>query len=111
MKGIGVGASGDESTLAGLLLAQVERSPNAVALSAGAELMTYGRLGVEAKRIAASLRQVCDPEDRLVAVVLPRGIDAVVAIVGVVLSGAGYVIVDPQDPGTRSRQLLFDADP
>src|SRR5207247_1547904 len=49
--------------------------------------------------------------ERLVALVLPRGADLVIALLAVLRSGAGYVPIDPEYPADRVEYMLADADP
>ena len=51
------------------------------------------------------------PRGDLVAVALPRGIDAVTALLGILLSGAAYAPLDLTAPQERMAELLDDARP
>ncbi|WP_131823467.1 AMP-binding protein, partial [Mycobacterium syngnathidarum] len=46
-----------------------------------------------------------------VAVLVPRSVEAIVAILGALKSGAAYVPVDPMHPDTRIQFMLGDAAP
>ena len=87
------------------------RYPDAVALSDNDSELTYAEVQARATRIARSL--VADgvrPGD-LVALVLPRSSDLVVAVLGVLQSGAAYVPIDPDYPDERITAILSDASP
>ncbi|GAA2503500.1 non-ribosomal peptide synthetase/MFS transporter [Winogradskya humida] len=93
-----------------LILAHAGTTPDAVAVSLGDELWTYGQLGREAERLAESLTTAgVGPGDR-VAIRLPRSPRSYAAILGVWKVGAAYVPVDPDYPAERQEYLLSDGD-
>ena len=84
-------------------------TPEAVALSFEGESVTYAALNERANRLAHHLRAMgLGPED-LVGIVLDRGIELVVAVAGVLKSGAAYVPVDPAYPPGRIEFTFCDA--
>jgi len=94
-----------------LIEAQVRRTPDAVALQLGTRTLTYAELNAAANRLARHLvARGAGPED-LVAVVLPRSVEQVVAVVAVWKAGAAHLPVDPQLPPERIRLLIEDAAP
>ncbi|WP_280378793.1 non-ribosomal peptide synthetase, partial [Nocardia wallacei] len=101
----------EPTTLVDCLLRGVEHSATATALVHGAESMSYGELHERSQRWAARLSARGAGPGMLVAVLLPRGIDLVVAIVAVLKSGAAYVPLDPRHPAARLRLILDDTRP
>ncbi|WP_158566373.1 non-ribosomal peptide synthetase [Micromonospora craterilacus] len=98
------------ATLAGRFTAMVARSPDAVAVTDPDGHLSYQALAAWARRVAAALQAVdVGPDDR-VAVLLPHGSPLVAALVGVVLAGAAYVPLDPDDPPARHESILDDAE-
>ncbi|MCA1682210.1 MAG: amino acid adenylation domain-containing protein, partial [Actinobacteria bacterium] len=90
---------------------QVARTPDAVAVCCEGVGLSYAELNARANRLARLLiRQGAGPE-RFVALVLPRSVEMIVAIVAVLKSGAGYVPVDLDYPPERITGMLQDADP
>ncbi|SOD67883.1 amino acid adenylation domain-containing protein, partial [Streptomyces zhaozhouensis] len=84
------------------------RTPDAVAVVAGDEALTYGQLNVRANRLAHRLLLLgLLPEDR-VAVLQERSIDLVVSSLAVLKAGGAYVPLDPQQPASRSTWILRD---
>ncbi|TCJ94953.1 amino acid adenylation domain-containing protein [Nocardia alba] len=100
-----------ETTLPELFVARARRTPDAVAVVCGSVELTYGELDARTRRLAGRLsRAGIGPEDR-VAILLGREVDLIVAILGVVRSGAAYVPIDPDYPADRIRFVLGDCAP
>ncbi|MEU9482464.1 amino acid adenylation domain-containing protein [Streptomyces decoyicus] len=90
---------------------QVRRRPSAPALTCGDTTLSYGELNARANRLARLLVARGAGPERLVALVLGRSADLVVAVLAVLKSGAGYLPLDPAHPEERVRQVLADAAP
>ncbi|MEJ2853298.1 MULTISPECIES: non-ribosomal peptide synthetase [unclassified Saccharothrix] len=88
---------------------QAERTPDAVAVSSGGRSLTYRELLAEAERVAGVLQQRGAGPEQVVAVCLPRSCDLVVALLGVLLSGAAYLPLDPDHPPRRREEMVADA--
>ncbi|MET9519170.1 amino acid adenylation domain-containing protein [Streptomyces sp. NPDC002994] len=89
--------------------AQVAEAPDAVAVIADGQELTYAEVNRRANRIAHHLRSTGVGPESLVGVCLERGADLVPALLGVVKSGAGYVPLDPSNPAERLRHVIADA--
>ncbi|MEU0280564.1 amino acid adenylation domain-containing protein [Streptomyces sp. NPDC006195] len=105
------GADPAPVALPALFEAQVRRRPEAPALTCGDTTLSYGELNARANRLARLLVARGAGPERLVALVLGRSADLVVAVLAVLKSGAGYLPLDPAHPEERVRQTLTDADP
>ncbi|GAB2993940.1 non-ribosomal peptide synthetase [Saccharothrix stipae] len=92
-----------------LVRRQAARTPGAVALTCGDRSLTYRELVAEAKRVAGLLQQRGAGPDAVVAVCLPRSCDLVVALLGVLMSGAAYLPLDPDHPERRRAEMVEDA--
>lgn len=93
-----------------LFEAQCDRTPEAVAVEGGDQVLTYAELDQRANRLAHRLRGLgAGPETR-VAICVERGVDMAVAVLGVHKSGAAYVPVDPRAPAVRTEFILRDAE-
>ncbi|AXK36950.1 amino acid adenylation domain-containing protein [Streptomyces armeniacus] len=98
--------------VAGLFEGCVVASPGAVAVvGVDGVAVSYGELNARANRLAWGLIGRGVGPGVLVGVVLPRSVDAVVALLAVVKCGAGYVPVDVAWPVGRVRAVLGDAGP
>ncbi|MBW4718790.1 non-ribosomal peptide synthetase [Saccharothrix obliqua] len=71
--------------------------------------LTYGELDARSTRLARRLRSLGLGRGATVGVCLERGPEAVVAMVGVLKSGAAYVPFDPANPADRLAFLVADA--
>ncbi|MGV0719031.1 AMP-binding protein, partial [Mycolicibacterium sp. XJ662] len=90
---------------------QVSRFPDAVAVRAGAGSMTYRELDEAANRLARLLIGRGVVPGQRVALLFPRSAEAIVAILGVLKTGAAYVPIDPAVPDARLKFVLDDAAP
>ncbi len=99
------------SSVPGLFARQVERTPDAVAVTGGEVCLSYAELGERAGRVAAYLVGCGVGRGDRVAVVMERSSDLLVALLGVWWAGAAYVPVDPGYPADRVAFLLADSDP
>ncbi|MEW2063376.1 amino acid adenylation domain-containing protein [Streptomyces sp. NPDC007002] len=94
-----------------LIAEQAARTPDAVALVAGTESVTYARLDERTRRLAARLRRIGVRPGRLVAVHLKRSVDLVVALLATLRAGGAYIPLDPDYPRERIAHILDDAGP
>ena len=91
------------------MLAQAVRTPDAPAVRDARAALTYQELADAAGAVAAALRGAgCAPGDR-VAVVMDKGVEQVVAVLGALLAGAVYVPIDPVQPPARRAGIITDA--
>ncbi|WP_439117402.1 amino acid adenylation domain-containing protein [Mycobacterium marseillense] len=94
-----------------LFARQVARTPDAVAVSCGDASMTYRELDEAANRLAHLLIDHGARPGECVAVLFERSAQAIVAIVGVLKSGAAYLPMDPAVPDARIEFMVGDARP
>ncbi|WP_342213968.1 amino acid adenylation domain-containing protein [Nocardia abscessus] len=94
-----------------LLRAQAERTPDAVAVSARGEALSYAAVRDEADRIARTLiRRGLGPE-AVVAVAAPRSTDILVALIGVLTAGAAYLPLDTETPQSHNARIVALCEP
>jgi amino acid adenylation domain-containing protein len=91
--------------------AAASRDPGALALLDGDRCRSFDQLEADAARLARHLVQLGAAPGRRIAVCLPRGADVVVALLGVLKSGAAFVPLDPSYPSVRRADMLADAQP
>ncbi len=81
-----------------------------IAVRSGAAEVTYAELMRRVDALAAWLRARGVGREDIVAIALHRGIDVVVAVVGVLRAGAAFLVVDPDHPKRRLEFILGDAE-
>ncbi|OXM62114.1 non-ribosomal peptide synthase/polyketide synthase [Amycolatopsis vastitatis] len=101
----------DSPTLAELVEEQTSRTPEALALTGADGTMTYAELTARANRLSRLLLRHGAGPERVVALVLPRSADLIVAQLAVAKAGAAFLPVDPDQPAERIAFMLADARP
>ncbi|CAM02313.1 non-ribosomal peptide synthase protein (TIGR01720 family)/amino acid adenylation domain-containing protein [Saccharopolyspora erythraea NRRL 2338] len=96
-------------TLVDAFEAQVAKTPDATAVVFGATEMSYVDLDAAAERLAARLRARGAGPEQVVAVAVARSAELVVALLGVLKSGAAYLPVDLDYPEDRIAYMLSDS--
>ena len=105
-----MGAPGEPAiTLARLLTETAERLPEAVAVRYLGHDTTYRELDEASNRLARVLIGHGAGPEVVVAVALPRGLDAITAVWAVAKTGAAYVPIDPGYPADRIAHMLVDS--
>ncbi|MFE5732209.1 amino acid adenylation domain-containing protein [Streptomyces sp. NPDC056528] len=93
-----------------LVARQARRAPDATAVRDAGRELTYGELDAAANRLGRLLREEHDSgPGTIVALLLDRGTDLPVAQLGVLVSGAAWLPLDPQNPADRVAAQLRDA--
>lgn len=90
---------------------QTARWPDKPAVVCEQEQLTYAELDSRSAQLAALLVKHGAGPERLVALALPRTADLVVAVLGVLRSGAAYLPVDPGHPSARIKHMFDEATP
>ena len=94
-----------------LFEAQVEQTPDALAVIFESQSLTYAELNARADRLARHLRALGVGPDVLVALFLDRSLDMVVGMLSVLKAGGAYIPLDPLHPRSRLAHMLEDAQP
>ncbi|MEU5980651.1 amino acid adenylation domain-containing protein, partial [Streptomyces sp. NPDC047315] len=95
-------------TLQQLFAEQATRTPEAVAVRAGADHLTYRQLDERSGRLARVLQASGVRPQDTVGVLLDRSADLVVSLLAVVRAGAAYLPLDSRDPASRIHALLTE---
>jgi pyochelin synthetase len=85
---------------------QVAQHPDQLAIVSPTRLLTYKEVKSGALQLAHHLRKLGVRPNQLVGVVMEKGWEQVVAVLGVLLSGAAYLPIDASLPKKRLQYLL-----
>jgi amino acid adenylation domain-containing protein len=88
---------------------QVERTPEKTAVSFEGNSITYAELNQRSNQLAHKLRSLGVGPETLVGICVERSLDMLVAILGVLKAGGGYLPLDPAYPKGRRAFMLEDA--
>lgn len=99
---------GVEHCLHELVAAQVERTPDAIALSSENQSVTYRELDHRANQLAHHLRTLGVGPDVLVSIFMERSVEMLVGLLAVLKAGGAYVPIDPAYPPERVAFILED---
>ena len=99
-----------ESSVSELFERQVTLRPSAVAVVSGQEELSYAELNERANQLAHYLKAAGVQEEECVGVCLGRGVEMIIALLGVLKAGAAYVPLDPDYPASRLNLMLADAE-
>src|SRR5216684_3354302 len=94
-----------------LVAAQAAARPNAVALIARDESITYGELDKRANQLANYLITLGVGREVIVGLCLDRSPESVMCALGVLKAGGAYLPLDPVYPTDRLLFMLNDAQP
>ena len=92
-----------------LFEAQMERTPNAIAVVFEDHQLTYRQLNTRANQLAHHLKGHAVGRGVLVGICLKRSVEMVVSLLGILKAGGAYVPLDPSYPKARLALMLEDA--
>ena len=98
------------TTLLGLFETQRASTPDRIAVRLGETALSYAELDASANLLAHRLRAAGVRPDVLVALHLERGLEMVVAVLGVLKAGGAYVAIDQRNPADRIGAVLSEVD-
>ncbi len=91
------------------LVQRVRRTPDAIAVEDGTRSLSFSVLHRRVDALAQVLLARGAGPERRVAVLSPRTVDLMVALLAVVRAGAAFVPLDPAHPAARHRAILEDS--
>jgi amino acid adenylation domain-containing protein len=101
--------SQQEAFIADLVSAQAQDAPDAPAVVAGSDVLTYRDLISRSNQLAHYLRTMGVRPEVLVGVWMERSVDFVVAALGIMKAGGAYLPLDPAAPRARIASILRDS--
>jgi amino acid adenylation domain-containing protein len=94
-----------------LFEAQVEKTPEAVAVVFEDRQLTYAELNARANQLAHYLQSLGVGPEVLVGICVERSLEMIVGLLGILKAGGAYVPLDPAYPPERLAYMLADARP
>jgi non-ribosomal peptide synthetase component F len=101
----------EHSVIHELFEAQARRHPDAIALEFKGTRLSYAELDIRSNQLARELRQHGIGPDRVAGILLGRGVQMMVAVLGVLKAGGAYVPLDPNYPMARLQHMVADSQP
>ena len=98
-----------EQCLHQLFERQVERNPEAIAVTCDGTSLTYRELNRQANRLANKLRLLGVCPDVLVGLCVERSLELMVGILAILKAGGAYVPLDPAYPKDRLAFMVDDS--
>lgn len=99
----------DADCLHRLIERQVARTPQATALVAGDQSLSYEQLNRHANRLAHKLCEYGVGPDVLVGIAMERSPEMVVGLLAILKAGGAYVPLDPDYPQERLKYMMRDS--
>lgn len=94
-----------------LFEAQVQRTPDAVAVVFEGERLSYAELNARANKLAQHLIKLGVGPEQRVGICVERSPEMVVGLLGILKAGGAYVPLDPSYPPERLNYMLADSAP
>lgn len=101
----------DEDTILRPFEKQAHEHPNRPALTFRDQTLTYEALNHSANRLAHLLIQKGVEPGQFVALAMPRSMEMMVGLLGILKAGAAYLPLDPNYPAARIAYMKEDAEP
>jgi len=92
-----------------LFEAQVERTPNAIAVVFENEQLTYQQLNHRANKLAHHLQKLGVKPEVTVGICVERSLEMLVALLAILKAGGAYIPLDPTYPQERRSFMLEDS--
>ncbi|MBN3899198.1 MAG: amino acid adenylation domain-containing protein [Nostoc sp. NOS(2021)] len=95
--------------IAQLFEEQVERTPDAVAVSFQSQQLTYQQLNCQANKLAHHLQKLGVKPEVRVGICVERSLSMVVGLLAILKAGGAYVPLDPRSPQERLNYILSNS--
>ena len=96
-------------TIVDLFEEQVEKTPNKTAIIFEDKKLTYKELNEKANQVARFLTSNGTSTGSVVGIMLPRSLEMLITMFGILKTGAAYLPLDPTYPKNRVEYILSDS--
>ncbi|MGX5439996.1 amino acid adenylation domain-containing protein [Bacillus thuringiensis] len=96
-------------TIHELFEAQVEKTPNHVAVVFEDKKLTYAELNKKANKLARILRRKGVTQNSIVGIMVDRSVEMMVGILAILKAGGAYLPIDPEYPKERIEFMIKDS--
>jgi len=93
-----------------LFEAQVQKTPDSIAVIFEQQKLTYSELNSKANQLAHYLQKLGVKPQMLVGICVERSVEMVVGLLAILKAGGAYVPLDPNYPRSRLNYLISDAE-
>ncbi|MBD1945592.1 amino acid adenylation domain-containing protein [Coleofasciculus sp. FACHB-712] len=98
-----------EKTISQKFEAQVQKTPDRIAVVLKDQFLTYAQLNAKANQLARYLQSLGVKPEVLVGLCAERSIEMIVGLLGILKAGGAYVPLDPVYPKERLGYMLSDS--
>jgi amino acid adenylation domain-containing protein/non-ribosomal peptide synthase protein (TIGR01720 family) len=98
-----------EACIHELFAEQARRRPEAIAVIAEGEQVSYGELDQRANEVARRLRQLGVGPEVVVGICVERSVELIVGLLGILKAGGAYLPLDAEYPQERLEYMIADA--
>ena len=98
-----------DKSLIDLFEEQVEKTPNDTAVIFENSKLTYKELNEKCNQVANYLINQGTTNNSIVGIMLPRSLEMIIAMFGILKTGAAYLPLDPTYPQNRIEYILSDS--
>ncbi|MCJ8280730.1 MAG: AMP-binding protein, partial [Rivularia sp. ALOHA_DT_140] len=98
-----------QTTIHQLFIAQVEKTPDSIAIVDENQQLTYQELDIRSNQLANYLIKLGVKPEKRVGICVQRRIDMVIGLLGILKAGGAYVPLDPAYPQERLSYMVADA--
>jgi amino acid adenylation domain-containing protein/non-ribosomal peptide synthase protein (TIGR01720 family) len=99
----------NNNSVHGLFEEKVENNKDRIAVVYREQQLTYEALNEKANQLGYYLKRNQVTTEMLVGISIPRGLELIIGLLGILKSGGAYVPLDPEYPKDRLRYMLEDA--
>ncbi|WBW96389.1 non-ribosomal peptide synthetase [Oceanirhabdus sp. W0125-5] len=99
-----------DGTIQEVFEAQVEKTPDNIAVVFEGTQLTYKELNEKSNQLARILRNKGIKAESLVGIMVERSPEMIIGIMGILKAGGGYLPIDPSYPKERIEYMLKDSE-